>query len=149
GIVEAAYVLGGDEEQWLRQVVEASFSSLDSGHGVLGFTVDVRRADEHRVRAEVNCGADSRVLGRADRFNRSLPPAVQKAIVRVYRTGFVGTLSSAPAALARIGLESARDFEHLLEQYMRVWSFKDALWVNAQDPTRIGCGMIAPLARRR
>lgn len=149
GIVEAAYVLSGDEEQWLRRIVEASFSSLDDGHGVLGFTVDVRRSDEHRVRAEVNCAADSRMLGRADQFNRSLPQAVQKAIVRVYRTGFVGTLSSAPAALARRGLESARDFERMLEQYMRVWSFKDALWVNAQDPTRIGCGMVAPLARRR
>jgi DNA-binding CsgD family transcriptional regulator len=149
-ILEAAYSLTGTEEQWLRRIVEMSMPGLDDGNGLLGFTIDVRRSDTHEVRTQVNCGCDPRLLGAANEFNSSLPEAVRRAIVRIYRIGFVGPLSGAPAALARAGLgERARDFEHMMNQYLREWSFIDARWVNAQDPTQIGCGLVAPLRRRR
>lgn len=150
-VLEAAYSLAGDEERWLAQLVEAARPGLDDGAGVCAWTYDASGADLHKVRATVSSGADSRFVDANSQFDSALPKSVRRMITRIYRVGFVGNLTRAPEILAKGGLDDARvrDFQRLLDAFLREWKLADGLWVNAQDPTYLGCLLVAPLRRKR
>jgi hypothetical protein len=50
-ILEAAYDLTGSEDEWLRRLVEVASSSLDDGHGLMGFTFDVNPSEAVNIYA--------------------------------------------------------------------------------------------------
>jgi DNA-binding CsgD family transcriptional regulator len=149
-ILEAAYDLTGSEQEWIRRVVEAAWSSLEDGHGLMGWTYDVNSCDSVDVRAKTTFRTKVDILGSSLEFNQALPPAVSRTVVQVYRTGFVGTMTQAPDALRVAGLGNAiaDAFKGSLADFCRRCSFADALWVNAQDPTRIGFLLVAPRSGR-
>ena len=150
-ILEMAYDLEGSESQWLQRVVETTSSSLGDGQGVCGWTYDVNASDACDVRNMTSIGVDPRMMDAGLQFDRTLPDAVRRTVVQVYRTGFVGNLTAAPDALRRAGLDArvASQFQRVLDEFVRGWSFTDGFWINAQDPTRIGCLMSAPMRVRR
>jgi DNA-binding CsgD family transcriptional regulator len=67
--------------------------------------------------------------------------------LHLWRTTFAASLRMAPAALRRAGLEDVRvrELERVVDDWCRRWGVADELWVNAQDPTGVGCCLIAPL----
>jgi DNA-binding CsgD family transcriptional regulator len=73
-----------------------------------------------------------------------------QANTAMFRRGFVGTLTQAPACLRSAGVDEThvRELERNLDECLRLWGLADELWVNAQDPTGIGCWFVAPLSRR-
>jgi DNA-binding CsgD family transcriptional regulator len=115
-------------------------------------TYDATRSELIAVRTTVDCGVDERMVAAevALRSDVALRESEQKAMVPILRRGFVGSLRSAPAALGRAGLDEVRvrEFERNLEHFLRKWHHADQWWVNAQDPTGIGCVFIAPLRIR-
>jgi DNA-binding CsgD family transcriptional regulator len=148
-IVETAYSLVGDEREWLSRLGETVRLNLDGCIAVRVQTYDATRSDLVTIRTTADCGVDERmVAAEVDmRSHVALRESEQKAMVPILRAGFVGSLRSAPAALGRAGLDEARvrEFERNLEQFLRKWGHADQWWVNAQDPTGIGCLFMAPL----
>jgi DNA-binding CsgD family transcriptional regulator len=150
-ILEAAYGIGGAEDEWLARLVDVARPGLDDGHGIAGWTYDASGPDLHEVRATAVAGTDPRFISANAKFDSSLPISVRKLISRIYRTGFVGQLTQAPEVLARAGLDEARasQFRLLLGAFLEEWKVADGLWINAQDPTYVGCLLVAPLRKRR
>jgi DNA-binding CsgD family transcriptional regulator len=150
-ILEAAYDLASDEEPWLQRLVELSWSSLDGGYGVSGWTYDVSSPDVVRIRKATSFRATVDIIKNAAQFDETLPAVVRQTVVKIYRTGFVGNMAQAPDALRRAGLGGpiADRYEQSLAELCRRGSYADAMWINAQDPTRIGCMLVAPTRTRK
>jgi DNA-binding CsgD family transcriptional regulator len=149
-ILENAYAMHGPEKEWLSGLVEAVRPSAESAHGVHGWTYDASGPDFHEVRATASSGGDSGFVAANSKFDADLPIPVRKLISRIYRQGFVGNLARAPDVLRRAGLDEqgARHFGRALEGLLAEWKLADSLWVNAQDPTYLGCLLVFPLRKR-
>ena len=150
-ILEAAYGMRGTEKEWLLGLLDAARPGLDDGHGVYAWTYDASGEDFHEIRESANSGGDAQFLAANAKFDSALPTSVRKLISRIYRTGFVGNLSRSPEVLIRAGLdeERARHFQRGLEAFLHEMKVADSLWVNAQDPTYVGCLLVASQRKRR
>jgi DNA-binding CsgD family transcriptional regulator len=150
GILESAYSLDGDERRWAALLAEAVRQNVQDNLGVVVQTYDATRSDLVCIRATAHCGVDARMV-EAMQSRVALRESEHSALVPILRASFVGSLRSAPAALGRSGLPEERvcEFNRNLDQFFRFWHHADHLWVNAQDPTGIGCVIIVPLRKRR
>jgi DNA-binding CsgD family transcriptional regulator len=148
-ILESAYDLAGDERQWLQQIMDAARrENAPHGDWVTGITYDAAGSGAVVERVVGASGLDDRTM-RAMSAQVSLPKAEEEKLAPIYRNVFVGPLRGSSKVLRRAGVdeERLRAFEQGLDQYFRLWGIADSLWVNAQDPTAIGCLLTA--ARRR
>jgi DNA-binding CsgD family transcriptional regulator len=150
-ILEAAYDLTGDEAQWLERLLALSSSALDGGYGVTGWTYDASGPDAVRIRRSASFRATVDIVRSGMNFNDALPAVVRRTVVQIYRTGFVGNVSQAPTALRRAGLGAAvvDRFAQSLADLCHQGSYADGIWVNAQDPTCVGCMLFAPARIRK
>lgn len=148
-ILETAYVLTGDEGRWLHQLLEtARRDNAEHGEWLVGCTYDSTRADSIAVRANAYCGVDeSTTLARAAQI--ALPKSEDQRLAPLFRGVFVGSLRASSEALRRAGVNElhVREFERGIDLCFRLWGIADELWVNAQDPTGIGCLIVAPRSR--
>jgi DNA-binding CsgD family transcriptional regulator len=148
-IVEAAYALTGDETEWLERLVQVALPSLERGHGVLAFTYDATDALDIRVRRiTASASFDPGLFTTASQLG--LPKPADELIAPMFRRTFVDTLRRVPMALRRAGMPDVplRQFERALVTYFHERNLVDEFWVNAQDPTYLGCCFIAPTSSR-
>jgi DNA-binding CsgD family transcriptional regulator len=63
----------------------------------------------------------------------------------IFRRSFVGSLRNSPRVLLRAGLDErrVREYQERLDVYFDQVQQKDQWWVNAQDPTLVGCIFMA------
>ena len=148
-ILEAAYTLGGDERSWVTRLGEAVRRHVDGCHGVRVQTYDVTQPDVVAIREVADCGLDQGMVA-AMHAKVALPSSEDGAIVPVLRRPFVGSLRTAPAVLERMGLEQGlvRDFERNLDRFFTDWKLADHWWINAQDPTGLGCLFVVPVGHK-
>jgi DNA-binding CsgD family transcriptional regulator len=149
GILETAYVLGGDERHWLRQLLEtARRDNAEHGDWIAGCTYDATHASSIAVRANVYCGVDEASAAAAI-AQVALPKSEDPKLATLFRQLFVGTIRASSGALRSAGVSDPliRDFERRVDHSFRLLGLADELWVNAQDLTGIGCLLVAP--RRR
>jgi DNA-binding CsgD family transcriptional regulator len=139
--------LTGDERGWLTQFGDTVRKNSDDDRWFSAHTYDAARpAVVGRALACCGLTEDAAIANTAGVF-RSM---TDQAHTSMFRRGFVGTLTQAPACLRWAGVDEVRvrELERDLEQCLRAWDVADELWVNAQDPTGIGCWFVAPLRRR-
>ena len=143
-ILEAAYSLEGGEHGWLVRLGETVRHNVDNCRGVRAQTYDVS-SDALAIRETADCGLDEG-MATAMLAKVALPASDHNVLAPMLRRRFVGSLRAAPAALVRSGLdaERVRQFEGNLNQFLHQWNQSDQWWVNAQDPTGLGCLIIAP-----
>jgi DNA-binding CsgD family transcriptional regulator len=146
-VLEAAYSLEGDEHAWLEALGTAVSRNLDDCERVRVQTYDVRSSSVAiRTTADINVDPRTVALMRS----AELPSEQEAAVASILRRPFVGFLRSAPQALARAGLteEHVRQFGRGMDRALNALGHEDHLWVNAQDPTRLGCVFIVVRGRR-
>ena len=145
-ILEVAYALTGDERQWLTQVLDtARHDNHEHGDWLIGFTYDATRPDRVAPRQSAFCGVEeATTLAAVARV--ALPTSEDPKLAPLFRSIFVGSLRASPAALRRLGVSEQRvlEFERAMDLGLRLWGLADELWINAQDPTGIGCMVVAP-----
>jgi DNA-binding CsgD family transcriptional regulator len=148
-ILETAYVLAGDERQWLNQLLETARRESAGGcEWVVGQTYDATPADGVAVRTNGHSGMDESTMT-ARSAQAALPRGEEHKLAPLFRRPFVGSLRASSEALRRAGVDErrVRKFEMGLDEAFRQWGIADELWINAQDPTGIGCLVVVP--RRR
>jgi DNA-binding CsgD family transcriptional regulator len=146
-ILEAAYSLEGDEAHWLANLREAVARNIDGCLGVRAQTYDVR-TDVVAFRQLSDGAFDARTY--AITRKAALPPSQEQSIAPLLRRSFAGSLRGSPAALARLGMagETVDRFASNLDLVLAELGHADHWWINAQDPTQIGCLFIVPMHRR-
>jgi DNA-binding CsgD family transcriptional regulator len=145
-ILETAYVLAGDERQWLHALLEtARRDNLQHGEWLVGLTYDATRPEGVSVRTNGCSGIDETTTN-ARAAQVSLPKSEEPKLAPLFRNVFVGSLRASSEALRRAGVDEkrVRKFERGLDHAFRLWGIADELWINAQDPTGIGCLLVAP-----
>jgi DNA-binding CsgD family transcriptional regulator len=148
-MLEAAYVLAGDERQWLHQFLDtARHDNAEHGDWLIGNTYDATRSGRAEARTMVFCGVDEKST-MAEVARVALPQSEDPKLQTLFRQSFVGSVRASPEAMRRAGVDEShvREFERGLDAFLRLWGLADELWINAQDPTGIGCLVVAP--RRR
>lgn len=147
-ILEAAYSLTGDEQDWLRHLTETALPSLGRGRGLVSYTYDASRLDRLPIRATVQSEVDERMVQATSRAG--LSESENSYLVPILRRTFVDSLRHAGAALLQAGLreERVREYERGLDTLFREWGLVDQFWVNAQDPTYFGVCFVAASDRR-
>jgi DNA-binding CsgD family transcriptional regulator len=146
-ILEAAYSLVEDEQGWLTQFGETARKNSKADRWFVATTYDATRPDAV-TRATAYCGLDERVaLANTAGVFRSV---ADQTHIPMFHKGFVGTLTQAPACARLAGVDEARvgQLERDIEQLLRETGLADEVWVNALDPTGMGCCFAAPLLRR-
>jgi DNA-binding NarL/FixJ family response regulator len=148
-ILETAYTLAGDERQWLHEVLDiARHDNAEHGDWLIGCTYDGTRPGWVGTRERAYCGVDeNKTL--AALANVALPTSQDTKLAPLFRSVFVGSLRASTAALRRFGIDEplVLQFERAIDQSLRAWGLADELWINAQDPTGIGCLIVAPRLR--
>jgi DNA-binding CsgD family transcriptional regulator len=145
-ILETAYVLTGDEPQWLHQVLDtARRDNVEPGDWVCGQTYDATRPGAVQVRAFGTSGIDASTA-LATGAEVSMPKTTEQKLSPIFRNGFVGSIRASPEALRRAGVDEnqIREFERGIDRAFRRMGIADQLWINAQDPTGIGCLVVMP-----
>jgi DNA-binding CsgD family transcriptional regulator len=147
-ILESAYSLEGSEDAWLARVAETVRRNIPSCQGVRAQTYDLTRPGAVAIRSTVNCCVSDEMAGAGARI--ALREDESAFVVSILQRSFVGSLRDSPRALRRAGLDEgrAREFRMGLEQFFRQWKQSDQWWVNAQDPTKLGCIFMAPVTDR-
>jgi DNA-binding CsgD family transcriptional regulator len=148
-ILEAAYVMAGDEGQWLDQLLDtARHDNLEHGNWLAGYTYDATRPGGIAVRTNRFSGLDD-ATAFAMMAKIALPKSEDPKLAPFFRNVFVGCLRGSVTALRRAGIdeERVREFESGLDRAFRQWGMADELLINAQDPTGIGCLIAAPRCR--
>jgi len=79
-IVEAAYALEPDAQQWLDRIVELAHPSLDQGHGVFGYEYDLRDPGQFLIGARSLKGVDAVTTKRAERFSFAASAEVNRLL---------------------------------------------------------------------
>jgi DNA-binding CsgD family transcriptional regulator len=132
-VIEAAYRVDAPEGEWLAGLLDASRSSLEDGMGSLAFFYDAQRypvrlwgAIERDVSTDVAAGAAATIAGLSEDY-----------LDHVARRLYVGTGSEVPGF----------DSERTVETEMRPRGVRDALTINAYDPSGVGVWIGAPLPR--
>ncbi len=170
-ILEAAYTLDGDEERWLYQLGETARLNSNDGRWLVARTYDVSQGSIV-PRAMAYCGVEEspaltslsqldvrlcdekttlQIVRHGFRGSDLSPrqPELQRP-VQIFQRSFVRSVREAPRVLLRAGFDQARvrEFEGVLSAWLKQWDMGDELWVNAQDPTGIGCTLVAPMRRQ-
>jgi DNA-binding CsgD family transcriptional regulator len=152
-LIETVYSFAGDEQQWLQRVAEAFHPHLmpkaPRGVGLVAQTYDVCRPDRVAIRTVALVDYDPAAMER-DRSKVAMSDSEQAYVATVLRTGFVGALGRSSAALRRAGLaeERVQEFRRRLEVVYRERNVAEQYWINAQDPTYVGCVFIATSSDR-
>ena len=151
-IFEAAYGLSGDELGWVTGLAETVRRNSKDDRWVVARTYDATTPQSFTSRTFSTGCLDEET---AWTMYRELCPLwtawadcqPRWPNLQLWRTTFAASLRTAPAALRRAGLEDVRvrQLERLVDDWCRRWSLADELWVNAQDPTGVGCVLVAPL----
>jgi DNA-binding NarL/FixJ family response regulator len=99
-IVEAAYVLEGDDRAWLTQLTAAAAPILDAGFGIVSYFYDLRRPASEHLEGPVTVNADlayARAIAAVhvrraagDRVRPYLRPASARTSSEIYGTGVIG-----------------------------------------------------------
>jgi DNA-binding NarL/FixJ family response regulator len=147
-VVETIYMLSGDERTWLGRIAKSFSAHLPDTRGVLAYTYDASPGDRVAIRDTVLHEIDPALF--AARADVAVSGPDDGFVVPILRTAFVETLRRSPQALRRSGMTDARvqEYEQRLHASLRHWKLVDQFWVNAQDPTFLGCCFIMPSAVR-
>ncbi len=150
-IFEAAYGLSGDELGWVSGLAETVRRNLKDDRWVVARTYDatsrqlVSRTFSHGCLDEETAWTMYHELCPLQTAWADCQPRWPN--LHLWGTTFAASVRMAPAALRRAGLEEVRvrELERLVDGWCRRWGLADELWVNAQDPTAVGCCLIAPM----
>lgn len=127
-IIEAAYDLDGDDEQWLQRIAELVRPTLDRGKGVVGYFFDAS-AEVLRISSYVGAGAGPAEIGFARRTHE-LPIWRSSAMLKAtYRL---------PSAL-RYASSMAQRRIRTLRKGTGLSGSGDVLIFNVADPSHKGC----------
>jgi DNA-binding CsgD family transcriptional regulator len=136
-IVESAYRLEGARLPWLKGLCEAARPLLDTGLGVIAWTLDARDRRMPRLSKTVRLGGRKEFERTNARFMDALGPATG---VAVYRCPAVGTASE---LVPMLGLTMNRWSEIAPREV------KDLFSVSAQSADGLNVMLAAPLRERR
>ena len=127
-IIEAAYGLDGDDEQWLQRVADLVRPTLDRGKGIVGYFFDAS-AEELRISSYVGSGAAPAEVEFARRTHE-LPVWRSSAMLKAtYRS---------PSAL-RYSSSMAQKRWRTLKKGTGFSGPGDVLIFNVADPSHKGC----------
>jgi DNA-binding NarL/FixJ family response regulator len=145
-IIEAAYSLAGDEQDWLVQLGEAFRSNAGDDRWAVVSTVETGARSAQRSMACLGAEQDAVRASGNDLFSALVDP---EPLYLLRRVPFVCTLRQLPERLRRAGVAEVRvrAFELNIERWLRKWDMSDELWVNAQDTTGISCCFFGPMRR--
>lgn len=140
-VVDAAYRPAADEAAWLGGVVEAANPLLDTGLGTAGFTYDASAEDWITLRQVVAPGVDPSLLHSLFHTPHE-PGEATRTFVRLFRSATVASAFEANHGLHPVVLNY---FREVAEQAR----LGDLRFVNATDPSQIGCMLVVLHARKR
>jgi DNA-binding NarL/FixJ family response regulator len=145
-ILESAYSLYGNEQEWLNQLGATFRKNLDDDRWLVAYTYDARQPDVALTRTCCGVNEQDVILSTTRLFAPMLDYEPKEAFFRI---PFVSTLRQFPEGYRRSQVDEGRvrEFERILEQWLRDSEMADELWINAQDPTGIGCCVGAPMRR--
>jgi hypothetical protein len=135
-LIEAAYRVGETDDDWMRQLVEASEPVLGRGLGATGYFVDASAADSFRTWAFQCTGLDG--VDERQRFARwsELAPTALKRHAHLHAvTSFA----------SQIGDVAPRAFSQSFELTGRA----DMLGISALDGSARGCALALPCRERQ
>ena len=136
-IIESAYRLDGARLVWLKGLCDAARPLLDSGHGVIAWTLDARGGRVPRLSRTVRSGGRKEFERTNASFMEALGPQTG---VAVYRCPSVGTASE---LVPMLGLTMTRWHEIAPRDVMDLFS------VSAQSADGLNVMLAAPLGERR
>lgn len=139
GVVESAWRVDLEIVPWLTGILEAAREGLDDGHGMWAAPYDATSGKDIHYLAIAGVGMKQSQL---DAIRDVMPMIPWEAVEQTFLTRSIGTLSQ---LLGRAFLE-----EHpLARASAKHLGIHDALGINAQDVTGVGCVLGVPLKRRQ
>ncbi|MGV3621623.1 MAG: helix-turn-helix transcriptional regulator [Archangium sp.] len=139
GVIEAAWRVDLETQPWLQGILGASRTELDDGFGMWAALYDARNGQQVNFTEIAGVGMSDRQL---DSMRTLMPTIPWDAVERTFIKSSIGTLSQ---LLGREFLE-----ELPMGQYVaRTLGIHDALGINAQDVTGVGCVLGIPLQKRQ
>ena len=142
-LVEAAYRLDGEPEQWLRGVVEAAAPGLDHGFGALGWTCRLTRTGRLEMTSRITAtgGVPRGIVEVLEGFYRASGTIAR----RVHATPMpFETASAAYRRAFNRPFTRSRGFDP-----MRRCGVEDAIGATACDPTGLAVLLVGHLPERR
>jgi DNA-binding CsgD family transcriptional regulator len=140
-ILEAAYELGGDENEWLASVASAARPGLDCGLGVVAYFFDAS-APQLRVFGYCGAGADAATIDIARRTHE-LPAwrsdQSSELLRATYRAG-----SALVDSTSTLGKRREREFIRGFGASKGEWPLRRIVILNVADPSHRGCVLGAP-----
>jgi DNA-binding CsgD family transcriptional regulator len=142
-IIESAYDLGAaTEAEWLRNLTEAIVGARSASMGALAYSYNVRADGWVDVRAVCDVATPTGFAGSLLKLD--LNGQDQAGLGNMHRDS--GGLVSGVALLRRV--LSPRTFDAYYERAFVSHGVRDFICLNATDPTRSGCVVGVPSARR-
>lgn len=139
GVVEAAWRVDLETQAWLEGILGASRADLDDGFGLWAALYDARSGEQVNFTDIAGVGMTVKQL---QSMRELIPTIPWDAVERTFIKSSIGTLSQ---LLGRQFLE-----ELPMGQYVaRKLGIHDALGINAQDVTGVGCVLGVPLQKRQ
>jgi DNA-binding CsgD family transcriptional regulator len=146
-ILESAYSLAGDEAAWLARITEIVRENIPDCQGIRAQTYDLT-SGAVVIRATADSGVTDEMRKASARV--ALRNDESAILPSIFRRSFVGSLRDSPRVLLRAGLDErrVREYQKRLDEFLCHFQQEDQWWVNAQDPTMVGCIFMAGVARR-
>jgi DNA-binding CsgD family transcriptional regulator len=133
-IVEAAYHVEADDEQWLAGIAAACRPVLDDGFGVCAFQFEHHMGEPPRIVRVTKLGIPEELSSIYATVFRGMDPTVQ---TRPFTHGPCTTGSQMMGQRAEF-----LNNEHM-KRHVHRFGMHDSLWITAAEPSGSGCGIHA------
>ncbi|PZR18660.1 MAG: hypothetical protein DI536_01910 [Archangium gephyra] len=139
GVVEAAWRVDLDTQPWLEGILGASRADLDDGFGMWAALYDASSGAQVTFTEIAGLGMTVQQL---EAMRTLIPTIPWDAVERTFINSSIGTLSE---LLGRQFLEALPMGQYVARKH----GIHDALGINAQDVTGVGCVLGVPLSKRQ
>jgi DNA-binding CsgD family transcriptional regulator len=139
-IVEAAYHVEADDDQWLAGIAAACQPVLDDGFGVCAFQFEHHMGEPPRILRRIKLGIPDELSRIYSSVFRGMDPTVQR---RPFTHGPCTTGSQMMGQRAEF-----MDNEHM-KRHVHQFGMHDSMWITAAEPSGSGCGIHAGRAEIR
>ena len=133
-IVEAAYHVEADDEQWLAGIAAACRSVLDDGFGVCAFQFEHQMGEPPSIVRVTKLGIPDELSRIYASVFRGMDPTVQ---TRPFTHG--------PCTTGSQMMGQRDEFKHNehMKRHVHRFGMHDSLWITAAEPSGSGCGIHA------
>ena len=138
GIVEAAYRVEADDDEWLAGIARACRPLLDEGFGLCAFEFRHHMGEPPRIVRVTKLGIPDDLSGIYESVFRGLDPRIK---TRPFTHGPCTTGSQMMGQRAEF-LQN----EHM-KRHVHRFGMHDSLWITAAEPSGSGCGIHSGRAR--